>query len=151
MILIVEDHEETRWVLLRLLQRGGYEAIGVADGAAALQFLHDHRPELIILDHMLPYVDGVGVLKEIRRDPRISLIPVLMYTAAASTTGVASKAMEAGATEVVVKGSSWGVLLSLVEKHAGPANRPPATGAAQGPKPASDANADQAGGPAPEH
>ena len=41
MILVVEDHEETRWVLLRLLERRGYEAMGVADGAAVLQLLRE--------------------------------------------------------------------------------------------------------------
>ena len=117
MILVVEDHEETRWALLRLLERTGYEAIGVADGAAALQFLQDHRPRLIVLDHMMPYATGLTVLKWVRAEPRVHSIPVLVYTAHDSPAMRETMA-RAGATDVIAKDGTWDVLLAAVAKHA---------------------------------
>lgn len=115
MILVVEDHVETRAALLRLLQGHGLDAIGVADGAAAIQFLDEQRPHLIILDHMLPFRDGLGVLEGIRGDERTRSIPVLFYTANA-LPAVANAAVRLGA-EVIVKGTSWSVLLACVDRH----------------------------------
>src|SRR5688500_10895093 len=83
-ILVVEDHEDTRRVLVRLLQHDGYEAVGVADGQQALLFLQTHKPHLMILDCDMPCVDGLGVLRTVRADERLREIPVVMFTADAA-------------------------------------------------------------------
>jgi CheY-like chemotaxis protein len=121
MILVVEDHQETRWLILRLLERGGHKAIGVADGAAALQFLREQPPPtLIVLDHGLPHVDGLTVLRTLRQDARHRVTPVILYTAS-PLPSIAEAALRAGAAEVVTKGGDWDVLLAAVQRHAVPA------------------------------
>jgi CheY-like chemotaxis protein len=124
MILVVEDHEETRWVLQRLLERRGYEAAGAPDGAAALQFLREQRPpRVIVLDHGLPHVDGLKVLRAVRADERCQATRVILYTAS-PLQSVADAALRAGATEVVIKCGDWVPLLSAVERCAGATNAP---------------------------
>src|SRR5687767_15316370 len=131
MILVIEDHEETRWVLLRLLERRGYEATGVADGAAVLQLLRNQPttmpPRMIVLDHGLPRMDGLTVLRAIRADERHRNTPVILYTASALLS-VTEAALRAGATDVVIKCGDWNPLLSAIARHAGPPDRP-STGA----------------------
>ena len=120
MILVVEDDEGTRCVLLRLIERLGYEATGVADGAAALQFLREQpRPNLIVLDQGLPYVDGLSVLRSLRADARHHATPIIMYTAAALPS-VADAAFHAGVAQVLTKSGDWLPLLAAVRRHAGP-------------------------------
>ena len=125
MILVVEDHEETRWLILRLLERGGHKAIGVADGAAALQFLREQPPpRLIVLDHGLPHVDGLTVLRTLRQEARHRGTPVILYTAS-PLPSLAEAALGAGAAEVVTKGGEWDVLLAAVQRHVIPPEAAP--------------------------
>ena len=81
LILVVEDNFATRTLLEHTLELEGYEVVGVADGAAVAGQLALRTPALVILDIMLPHVDGFSVLKRIRDDERTSTLPVLMLTA----------------------------------------------------------------------
>jgi DNA-binding response OmpR family regulator len=77
-ILVVEDEKELARVIVRELEAAGYEVLHAADGLQALD-LHTHRqPNLVVLDWMLPGLDGLEVLRRIRQT---SLVPVLMLTA----------------------------------------------------------------------
>ncbi len=78
-ILIAEDDAEILKALERILGYEGYGVITVSDGAAALEAINDKRPDLIILDVMMPFVDGIGVCRRIRQ--RGDRTPVLMLTA----------------------------------------------------------------------
>jgi two-component system cell cycle response regulator len=84
-ILIVDDHLDQAIPLLRLLRRGGHAAACVSDGASALGMLDAPdgaaRPSLVLLDAMMPDMDGTEVLRRIRSDPRTASTPVVMYTA----------------------------------------------------------------------
>jgi DNA-binding response OmpR family regulator len=77
-LLLVEDAADLAQVIVRELEAAGYRVLHAADGVAALEMHARHRPDLIILDWMLPRVDGLEVLRRLRRD---SAIPVLMLTA----------------------------------------------------------------------
>ena len=68
-----------------LLISAGFEVRGVPNGAAALRFLRDSRPDAIVLDLMLPWVNGLEVLATIREQPALSKLPVLVITATATT------------------------------------------------------------------
>jgi len=68
-----------------LLISAGFEVRGVPNGAAALRFLRDSRPDAIVLDLMLPWVNGLEVLATIREQPALSKLPVLVITASATT------------------------------------------------------------------
>ena len=77
-ILLVEDAADLARVIVRELEAAGYEVLYAADGLAALELYTRHAPDLVILDWMLPKLDGLEVLRQIRQS---SPIPVLMLTA----------------------------------------------------------------------
>lgn len=82
-ILIVDDDLETLRLVGLILERGGYQIAAASNGQQALTLAHSESPNLIILDVMMPEMDGYQVMKSIRQDPAISGIPVLMFTAKA--------------------------------------------------------------------
>ena len=87
-VLIVEDNAATRALIEDALQLDGYETASVATGTLALKALEGPLPSMVILDAMIPGVDGFDVLKHVRSHPRTQQLPVLMLTAmddAAST------------------------------------------------------------------
>jgi DNA-binding response OmpR family regulator len=77
-ILLVEDAFDLAQVVVRELEALGYEVLHAADGSAALELHAHHQPDLVILDWMLPKLDGLEVLRRIRQ---ISAVPILMLTA----------------------------------------------------------------------
>ncbi len=96
-ILIVDDIKDAR-VLLRLMlsSRGGFAISEAAGGAEALVLARADRPDLIILDYMMPDMDGIDVCQAIRATPETAGIPILMLTARADL-GIHEKALAAGA------------------------------------------------------
>ena len=77
-ILLVEDATDLAQVIVRELEAVGYDVVHAADGLAALEMHARHQPGLVILDWMLPRLDGLEVLRQIRQN---SAVPVLMLTA----------------------------------------------------------------------
>jgi len=80
-IFCVEDDSGVRELVLYTLRASGFTAEGFADGTSMLEALADRRPRLILLDIMLPDLDGIEILKRIRSAPETSDIPVIMATA----------------------------------------------------------------------
>lgn len=81
MIFCVDDDNTIRDIEVYTLEQTGFKAKGFADGDALLEALKEETPELIVLDIMLPGKDGVEILKEIRSNPDMSKIPIIMATA----------------------------------------------------------------------
>ena len=81
MIWCVDDDNTIRDLEVYTLEQTGFQAKGFADGISMLKTLESETPELIILDIMLPELDGVEILKKIRADQRYKNIPVIMATA----------------------------------------------------------------------
>ena len=82
-ILVVDDEPDALEILGFKLKEAGFVPIFAKDGARALMAARDERPALIVLDLMLPEVDGLEVCKILRRDPATATIPILMLTARA--------------------------------------------------------------------
>ena len=101
-ILIVEDERDIADLVGFNLERAGYEVIKAHDGIAGAEMAIQQRPDLVILDLMLPGKDGYGVFKEIRRDSRSRDIPVIMLTARAQTED-RIQGLEAGADDYLTK------------------------------------------------
>lgn len=101
-ILIVEDEESLLKLESILLTSRGYEVVGAADGAAALEQVVAERPDLVILDIMLPEIDGFEVCRRIKQNPETAHIPVMMLTAKKSDQDCA-RGMAAGAAAYVTK------------------------------------------------
>jgi CheY-like chemotaxis protein/MinD-like ATPase involved in chromosome partitioning or flagellar assembly len=80
-ILIVDDDPQTVKYLSIFMKRLGYETLEALDGMQALELAHAQRPDLIVLDVMMPGMDGFEVARSLRRHPETALIPILMFTA----------------------------------------------------------------------
>jgi len=101
-VLIVEDEVDIADLIMFNLQRAGYEVLKAHDGIAGTETAIRERPDLIVLDLMLPGRDGYSVFREIRRDARTSRIPVIMLTARAQTED-RIQGLEAGADDYLTK------------------------------------------------
>lgn len=80
-VLIAEDNLATRTLLQHTLEMEGYEVEAVGDGRAALDSIRRAKPDCVVLDVMMPVLDGFGVLEGIRADDATREIPVVMLTA----------------------------------------------------------------------
>lgn len=80
-IMTVDDTIEVRMILKKILAKEGYDVIGAENGLDALTILRDTTPDLILLDIMMPMMDGWETLEKIRNNPQTKNIPVLMLTA----------------------------------------------------------------------
>ena len=81
-IAIVDDHPHVRQLIRRILQaQGEYELSEAADGKSALSLIRAQKPDLVILDLMMPEMDGFSVLDALRQDPNTASIPVIVVTA----------------------------------------------------------------------
>ena len=83
-VLIVDDEQDVTELLEFNLRSAGYDVISADDGATALKKAREALPDLIVLDVMLPEMDGTEVCKQLRRDPATARIPIIMLTAKAS-------------------------------------------------------------------
>ncbi|HEX9431485.1 MAG TPA: response regulator [Burkholderiales bacterium] len=102
-VLIVEDDADLVNLTTHWLERAGYSVQHAGDGAAALAILgKDPLPTLVLLDIMLPKIDGFEVLRRIRGDARMRLLPVIMVTSF-SRDRDAARAREIGANDYIVK------------------------------------------------
>jgi CheY-like chemotaxis protein len=80
-VLVVEDDESARDVLRRVVTRHGCSVVEAENGRAALELIERHRPNLILLDLMMPEMDGFQFLDELRRSRAWASIPVIVLTA----------------------------------------------------------------------
>src|SRR5262245_53127131 len=79
--LIVEDEPETGTLLAEILRRGGFEPTVLTEGRPAVPWTRDQRPELILLDLMLPDIDGFAICEDLKLDRDTNQIPIIMVTA----------------------------------------------------------------------
>ncbi len=78
--LVVDDSKSARVVLSRMLEKYGIEVDSADSAEAALEYLREHRPDVIFMDHLMPGMDGLQAVREIKANPELSAIPVMMYT-----------------------------------------------------------------------
>jgi CheY-like chemotaxis protein len=117
-ILIVDDHTDTTHPLRLLLKRYGYDAESVATGEEAIRRMRANRPQLVLLDVMMPGMSGMEVLRTIKADPALRDIPVLMYSAGINIAHK-EEARKLGAREWLTKGQvKWKDLVKHIETHA---------------------------------
>ena len=113
MILIVEDEEAIRDLIRINLTAAGFSCEEAEDGLQALAKAKAARPDLILLDWMLPGLDGLGVLRKLKADPTLATVPVLMVTAKSEENDIVL-GLEMGASDYVTKPFSNKVLIARI-------------------------------------
>jgi len=103
-ILIVDDQVESCRPLSVLVRYLGHKGDYATSGLAALDYLRKHLPDLLILDVMMPGIDGMEVLRRLRADPRYERMPVVMFSAL-DEHAIRRHALELGANDYWVKAS----------------------------------------------
>jgi signal transduction histidine kinase/DNA-binding response OmpR family regulator len=101
-VLLADDNTDMRGYVRRLLEGQGYVVDAAGDGEAAFALAQVRKPDLILTDVMMPRLDGFGLLKRIRNDPRLADVPVLMLSARAGEEAKV-EGLEAGADDYLIK------------------------------------------------
>ncbi len=117
-VLVVDDEPDTRNLLLERLALAGLEASGAGDGETALAAVHDLRPSLVLLDLMMPGMDGWEVLRRLRAEPANADLPVIVLTGRASPEDRATGA-ELHVVDLMSKPFDLGHLLEEIEATLG--------------------------------
>jgi two-component system, OmpR family, alkaline phosphatase synthesis response regulator PhoP len=112
-ILIVEDEEEIRELVAYNLVKQGYLAIPAESGEEGLRLIRAEKPDLILLDLMLPGVDGLEVCRRLKRDAATEGIPLIMLTAKGEETDIVA-GLELGADDYLTKPFSPRVLMARI-------------------------------------
>lgn len=114
-ILVVDDEQDAVDLVGFNLKQAGFQVVTAPDGAEALDKVHKHQPDLIVLDVMMPELDGLEVCKLLRRDSATAGIPILMLTAKATEVD-RILGLELGADDYVTKPFSPRELVLRVRK-----------------------------------
>jgi CheY-like chemotaxis protein len=101
-ILVVDDDPHAVEILTRMLEREGYECVSAASGPAALQRLCERAVDVILLDVMMPEMDGLQVCERLRQDSELRQIPVVLLTAK-DDMETRSRGMALGVSEYLTK------------------------------------------------
>ena len=121
-ILVVDDDEALAEMIGIVLQNDGFEAVFCYDGAKALGVFREVKPDLVLLDLMLPGIDGIEVCKQIRAEDDV---PIVMLTAKADTADVV-RGLESGADDYVPKPFKPAELVARVRRDfVPPSSMPP--------------------------
>lgn len=101
-ILVVEDEEDTRFILERLLTKNGYEVKTAINGAEALKVLEEYKPKVVVADWTMPQMDGIELCNTIKQSDRSKLIYFILLTARASLKDRVT-GLDIGADDFLVK------------------------------------------------
>lgn len=101
-ILVADDEDDVKVVVQLFLESKGYEILTAYDGLDALDKARKEHPDLILLDLMMPVLDGFDVCKKLKAHPETASIPVVMLSASAQAESK-QRGLEAGAVDYIIK------------------------------------------------
>jgi len=113
-ILVIEDDRDISELITYNLEREGYEIACLYDGSQAIEFVRKRKPELILLDLMLPEVDGIEICRTLKSDPNTKHIPIIMLTAKSEEADVVV-GLQMGADDYIPKPFSPKVLVARIK------------------------------------
>jgi two-component system cell cycle response regulator DivK len=115
-VLLVEDFEDSRFSLSKLLEIEGYEVLEAGDGAQAVDIAINSKPDLILMDLSLPVIDGLSATKQIRENAAMNSVPIIALSAH-DLVDFQMKARDAGCTDYVTKPVDFTVLMTVMAKY----------------------------------
>jgi PAS domain S-box-containing protein len=113
-VMVVDDNEDNRDLFCMVLEGAGYEVIGVADGKSALQMIEQAPPDLLVLDLMMPNLNGYQVTELMKGNPDLQFIPIIIVTAKHETQDKV-KGLELGVDDYLIKPVNYPELLARVK------------------------------------
>lgn len=116
LIFIVDDTEENVSFLGTILQEHNFRVEALMDSRFVMDFLERITPDIILLDYMMPFIDGIDVCKQIKAQPKLKNIPIIFVTARNDEDSII-KALEAGAVDFISKPFSSKELLARIKIH----------------------------------
>jgi len=114
-VLLVEDTEDNRFMMRRLLEMSGYRVVEAMNGEEAVRLARSESPRLILMDLSLPVIDGLAATRLIRKLPDCESTPIIAVSAH-DTSDFQSEAMEAGCNSYVTKPIDFNELEELIGK-----------------------------------
>ncbi|KPK99198.1 MAG: hypothetical protein AMJ95_00115 [Omnitrophica WOR_2 bacterium SM23_72] len=115
-ILVIDDEVEVVDLLKKRLEKAGYQVVTATDGPQGFKVAVDEKPDLILLDIIMPDVDGLTVLRQLKAQESTSNIPVVMVSAKSMTDSI-FEARKYGATDYIIKPFQWDELLKFVKRY----------------------------------
>ncbi len=123
LVLLVEDTEDNRFMMRRLLEMSGYAVVEARNGEEAVRIAKEKRPQIILMDLSLPIIDGLAATRRIRQLPELENVPIVAVSAH-DTADFHSEALAAGCNSYITKPIDFselevliGRLLSAKEHH----------------------------------
>ncbi|MDP9037465.1 MAG: response regulator [Myxococcota bacterium] len=120
-VLVVDDNPETREILERYLGDEGFDVIQATDGIDALSYMYATKPSMVLIDLMMPRMNGLELIAQLRHERAFADIPVV---AMSGSPEMLPRATAAGANDVLCKPVEPGVVLSTLLRHGRPKKRP---------------------------
>lgn len=118
LVLVVEDHDDTRFMLGMLLRMRGCAVVEAVDGETAIHVAERERPDLILMDASLPRLDGLAATRRLRRLAPLAGVPIIFLSGHAEPA-FRAVAFEAGCVEYLDKPVDFDLLEKVLDKHLG--------------------------------
>src|SRR5215207_1368076 len=117
-VLIVEDEEDAAELFAEMMRVSGFRVLKTSNSAPAIGTMTSEKPDVIILDIMMPEISGLDILRQMRRDPELASIPVVVVSAKSMPADI-KNGMEAGASTYLTKPVGFLELKEAVERALG--------------------------------
>jgi len=117
-VMIIEDEPDAAELFAEMMRLNGYRVLKTYSGTPAMQLIAQQRPDLIIMDIMMPDVSGLDVLRSVRSDPSLASIPVVIVSAKAAAEDIRT-GLEAGASIYLTKPVAYIDLKNAVDSLVG--------------------------------
>ncbi len=116
-VLIFEDEKEAAEMFAEMVRVSGYDVLQCYSSTSAMETINEEKPQIIVLDVMMPEVSGLDILRKLKKDAKLSKIPVILVSAKSTPTDIKT-GMEAGAAFYLTKPVSFLDLKKAVEELA---------------------------------
>jgi CheY-like chemotaxis protein len=115
-VLLVDDFEDSRFSLSKLLEIEGYEVMEAGNGAEAIDLALSGKPDLILMDLSLPVIDGLSATRQIRQHEALNSVPIIALSAH-DVSEFQAKAKDAGCTDYITKPVDFKALMTMLSKY----------------------------------
>ena len=117
-VLIIEDEEDAADLFAEMMRVSGFRVLKSSKSAPAISMMTADKPDIVLLDIMMPEISGLDILRQMRRDPNLANIPVIVVTAKSMPADI-KNGMEAGASTYLTKPVGFQELKDAVDRTLG--------------------------------